>query len=79
MEASYKGPKKVKASGKAASRKKKKPIDKKKTDEKCKQRLRDKKATGQRRRKPVGDNPAGQGRDTGFEPFRIKKKPVTAE
>lgn len=80
MEASYKGPKKVKASGKAASRKKKKPTDKKAMDKKCKQRLRDKKATGQRRKKSAGDHPAGQGRDTGFEPFRvIKKKPVTAE
>ncbi|WP_211831115.1 DEAD/DEAH box helicase [Kistimonas asteriae] len=79
MEASYKGPKKVKASGKAASRKKKKPADKKAAAEKGKQRLRDKKATGQRRKTPAGGATTGQGKDTGFEPPRIKKKPVTAE
>ncbi|MCK5894859.1 MAG: DEAD/DEAH box helicase [Endozoicomonadaceae bacterium] len=79
MEASYKGPKRVKASGKAASRKKKKPTDKKITVEKGKQRLRDKKATGQRRKRSAGDSAAMQGKDTGFEPFRVKKIPESVE
>lgn len=79
MEASYKGPKKVKASGKAASRKKKKPTDKKIIVEKGKQRLRDKKAIGQRRKRPADDSATKQGKDTGFEPFRVKTRPETVE
>ncbi len=76
MEASYKGPKKVKASGKAAGRKKKKPADRK-AAEKGKQRHRDKKSIG--KRKSGEKVSTGQGKETGFEPFRIKKKPVVVE
>ncbi len=85
----YKGPKKVKASGKAAGRKKK-PGAKKKVDE-GKKRLRDKKNIGKRRTpaassdnqqnnatpegKPQsGKKPGPKLVDAGFEPMKRKKK-----
>ncbi|WP_263322278.1 DEAD/DEAH box helicase [Endozoicomonas sp. Mp262] len=75
LEGSYKGPKKLKASGKAASRKKK-PAGKKKVAEiQGKQRHRDRKNLG-KRRAPAKKNGPVQSIETGFEPLR-KKKPVT--
>ena len=80
VEGSYKGPKKVKASGKAASSKKKKKATGKGAA----------KATGTKRpagKKPATKKPAGKssnqpakrkpsaGVDTGFEPLRRKPKP----
>ncbi|WP_281646519.1 DEAD/DEAH box helicase [Parendozoicomonas sp. Alg238-R29] len=69
VEGSYKGPKKVKASGKAAGKKKKKTDAPKK-----KSRPKNKKATGQRRAPSRGSS---AGVDTGFEPPKRKKVPVT--
>ena len=86
----YKGPKKVKASGKAAGRKKK-PGAKKKAEDEGKKRLRDKKNIGKRRspaakaesdrknttteNKPQsGRKPAPKIVDSGFAPMKRKKK-----
>ncbi|TQV70135.1 DEAD/DEAH box helicase [Exilibacterium tricleocarpae] len=68
LEGSYKGPKKVKASGKSAGSKKKK-ADKKTTAKKPKQRARDQKNIGKRK---TPRTQAGPGADLGdgFTPFK---------
>ena len=73
LEGSYKGPKKVKASGKAAGRKKKPAGKKKAAADSGKKRLRDKKAIG-KRRSPSRANAPVESIDTGFEPLKRKKK-----
>ena len=70
LRGSWKGPKKVKASGKAAGTKKKKVA--KKDADKTKQRQRAKKNIG-KRRKPSDSKPSSQAVDAGFEPLRKKK------
>ena len=73
LEGNYKGPKKLKASGKAASRKKKPAGKAKKLAENAgKQRHRDKKNIG-KRRAPVKNKESIQGVETGFEPLMRKK------
>ena len=66
----YKGPKKIKTSGKAAASKKKKAA-KKADEDRPKRRLRDQKNIG-KRRKPRAEGAAsnGQAVETGFEPLK---------
>ncbi len=83
LEGKYKGPEKVKTSGKAAGTKKRKPTDKKggknsndKKDGKTKQRLRDQKNVGKRRKpsekpSPVENSTVKELGD-GFAPFKKK-------
>ena len=70
LRGNWKGPKKVKASGKAAGSRKKK-VAKKDTD-KTKQRQRVKKNIG-KRRKPSAPKASSEAVDAGFEPLRKKK------
>ena len=75
LRGSYKGPKKVKSSGKAAGPKKKKVTGKGKKEEAGKQRHRVKKNIG-KRRKPSAEGSAHQVSgpvDAGFEPPKRKK------
>ncbi|WP_370514671.1 DEAD/DEAH box helicase [Endozoicomonas sp. OPT23] len=84
LRGSWKGPKKLKASGKAAGTKKKKSSDSKKTTV-GKQRLRDKKKTGKRRapakdgsdasakKSPAKSQTSSKAVDAGFEPMKRKK------
>ena len=69
LRGNWKGPKKVKASGKAAGTKKKKTA--KKDADKTKQRHRAKKNIG-KRRTPSAPEASGQSVDAGFEPLRKK-------
>ena len=71
LRAKWKGPKKLKASGKAAGPKKKKTSDSKKKPA-GKQRLRDKKDTG-KRRSPAKKQATSEAVDAGFEPLKRKK------
>ena len=71
---SYKGPKKVKASGKAAgSKKKKKTVDKAGGKTALKKKVRPKK----RKAPAAGGEKKPVGVDTGFEPPKRRKTPVT--
>ncbi len=72
LKGSYRGPKKVKASGKAAG--KKKPKATKKTAKDLKKAVYDKKKTGPRPSRPKTSEPKGTLMDTqGFAPVRRKK------
>ncbi len=77
LEAKFKGPKKVKSSGKKAGTKKRDGDTKKKTEskDKAKKRHRDTKNIG-KRRKPSGDSAAAANASfgDGFAPAPIKKK-----
>ncbi len=71
LAGSYKGPKKLKSSGKAAGTKKKKE-HKKQAEGKAKQRHRDKKNIGKRRR-PSDQTATQPPRSAGFQPLKKKK------
>lgn len=71
LRGNWKGPKKVKASGKAAGTKKKKTT--KKDSDKTKQRHRTKKNVG-KRKEPTANNKSSQAIDAGFEPLKKKQK-----
>ena len=67
LEGSYTGPKKVKASGKAAGSRKKKEAKKQTAKPKVKKRLRDRKEIGKRRPKPTPVS------EDGFAPLKKKR------
>lgn len=69
LRGSYKGPKKLKSSGKAAGKKKKKVVGKKEVN---KPRIRAKKTAG-KRQKPSGNETVSAPVDAGFEPPKRKK------
>lgn len=71
----YKGPEKVKSSGKAAGNKKKKELkDKVETKPKVKERHRDKKSIG-KRRAPSSSTESAAPVDQGFAPLKKRKAP----
>lgn len=75
LKGSYRGPKKVKASGKAAGTKKKKPKDGKKAV--AKKTTGDKKKLGPRPSRPKAAEPKGNLMDKeGFAPIKRKTKPA---
>ncbi len=73
LQGSFKGPKKLKSSGKAAGSKKKKTSAGKDTSKKPKQRLRDRKNLGKRRAPAANGAPSDS--EVGFQPLRKKPNP----
>ena len=74
LRGDWKGPKKLKSSGKAAGSKKKKDSSKKGKADPKKQRHRDKKNTGKRRNASENKSETVKSVDAGFEPL-MRKKP----